>query len=55
MELGRQDDLTDDLSPRSLADRHQAASTPGLSISSSDGLWDWLDETGVSIAFTTYQ
>jgi uncharacterized protein (TIGR03032 family) len=26
-----------------------------LSITSSDGMWDWLSATGVSIAFTTYQ
>jgi uncharacterized protein (TIGR03032 family) len=33
----------------------QTASSSGLSIASSDGLWDWLNQTGVSIAFTTYQ
>ncbi len=28
---------------------------PGFSISSSDGLWNWLHESQISIAFTSYQ
>jgi uncharacterized protein (TIGR03032 family) len=43
---------------RELSNTRSIQPTPSsnsLSITSSDGLWDWLGATGVSIAFTTYQ
>lgn len=55
MELGDRDYSTTYSSPVPLAEREGTVSPPGLSIAGSEGLWDWLDDTGVSIAFTTYQ